>query len=516
MENTEQAAAGPPKATRREWTGLAVLMLPVLLIAMSATVMNFAVPRLGADLQPSSNQLLWILDIYTFLLAGLLLPMGTLGDRIGRRRLLLIGSVGFGAASVACAFSTTPEMLIAARAALGIAGATMMPTTLGLIRTLFPEPNQRKLAIGLWTAGFVGGTAIGPLSGGVLLEFYWWGSVFLVNVPVMLLLLAVAPFLLPEAKDERAGRLDPISVVLSLAAILPIIYGIKQFAENGFSWSTVAITIVGLGFGTWMVRRQLQLTHPMVDVRLFRGVAFSTALCTVLVGVFSLVGFMFFVSQYLQIVLDLRPIAAGLWMMPMVIMSVVGAVLSVVMSSRIKPGHIVGTALVTGTCGMLVLTQVTAETSIALLLAGMGLVGCGMGAIAALCTDLVVASAPPERAGAAAALSEAAGEFGGALGVAILGSIGMAVYRSAVSTEAPEEAPTEVAEVVQETLPGAVAVADMLPDDAAAELKEVAFTAFTEGMQTTAMSAAVILSISAVLVFITLRKIPAGDHSMDH
>ncbi|WP_223839535.1 MFS transporter [Nocardiopsis deserti] len=516
MDTTQPPTPPPARAGRREWVGLAVLMLPVLLIAMSVTVMNFAVPHLGADLRPSSTELLWIMDVYTFLLAGLLLTMGALGDRIGRRRLLLLGAAAFGIASVASAFATTPGMLIAARAVLGVAGATLMPATLALIRTLFTDPGQRKLAIGLWTGGFIGGTAIGPLAGGVLLEFFWWGSVFLVNVPVMVLLLVVGPFLLPEARDEHAGGLDWLSALLSLASVLPIVYGIKQFSENGPTWTAAASVAVGLAVGTWLVLRQLRLTDPVIDVRLFRDPAFSVALLTVLLGVFSLVGFMFFVSQYLQLVLGLRPITAGLWMLPMVVMSATGAVLSVALSTRVHPGHVVGSALVLGTCGMLTLTQVTPETGIALLLCGMGMVGAGMGAIASVCTDLVVASAPPRRAGAAASLSEAAGELGGALGIAVLGSIGMAVYRGGVSAEAPDDAPPEVAEAVQETLPGAVAVSEQLPPDAGDQVREVAFRAFTEGMQSSALSSALVLAVAAVLVFATLRRIPAQDLGREH
>ncbi|CAM3819044.1 MFS transporter [Nocardiopsis rhodophaea] len=513
MKSTNQSTQYAPLAGRREWAGLAVLMLPVLLIAMSVTILNFALPRLSAELEPSSAQLLWIMDIYTFLLAGLLVTMGTLGDRIGRRRLLMLGAVAFGIASLASAFATSPEMLIASRALLGIGGATLMPATLALIRNMFVVPRQRQLAIGLWTAGFIAGTAVGPLAGGILLEFFWWGSVFLVNVPIMLLLLVAGPILLPEYRDPNAGRFDLVSAALSLAAVLPVIYGVKKLSEDGFGWSPVVAIVVGLAIGGWVVLRQLRLPDPLIDVRLFRSSAFSASLITVMLGVFALVGFMLFVSQYLQLVLGLRPIMAGVWMLPMVTMSAVGSVLSVVLAGRIRPAYVVGGALLIGAAGMTLLTRIGPDTPIALLLVGVGMVGAGMGSIAALCTDLVVASAPSERAGAASSLSETAGELGGALGIAIMGSIGMAIYRADMMAGAPADVPDEVVDAAHETLPGAVAVAERLPEALATPLLDVAFQAFTDGMRMAAGSAAVILAAAAVMVLFTLRHVPVGGVS---
>src|SRR5829696_3144907 len=232
-------ASEAPRARRREWIGLAVIALPCLLYSMDLTVLELAVPKLSADLKPTSSQLLWILDIYGFLLAGFLITMGTLGDRIGRRRLLLIGAAAFGAASVLAAFSRSAEMLIATRAVLGVAGATLAPFTFSLFANIFLDPDQRTLAIGVWATSFSAGAAIGPLAGGLLLEYVWWGSVFLLAVPVMALLLVLGPVLLPEFRYPHTGRLDLFSATLSLAAVLAMIYGLKQVAQEGLGWLPV-------------------------------------------------------------------------------------------------------------------------------------------------------------------------------------------------------------------------------------------------------------------------------------
>ena len=239
-------AGTAPRAGRREWIGLGVIALPCLLYSMDLTVLELAVPKLSADLKPTSSQLLWIMDIYGFLLAGFLLTMGTLGDRIGRRRLLLIGAAAFGFASVLAAFSRSAEMLIATRALLGIAGATLAPSTLSLIRNMFLDPDQRTFAIGVWATSFSAGAAIGPLAGGFLLVYFWWGSVFLLAVPVMALLLVLGPMLLPEFRDPEAGRLDFFSAALSLAAVLAMIYGFKQVAQDGLGWLPVLSVAAGV------------------------------------------------------------------------------------------------------------------------------------------------------------------------------------------------------------------------------------------------------------------------------
>jgi MFS transporter, DHA2 family, multidrug resistance protein len=319
------AAAAAPRATRREWIGLAVIALPCLVYAMDLTVLNLAVPALSAELRPSAAQLLWIIDIYGFLVAGFLITMGTLGDRIGRRRLLLIGAAAFGAASAIAAFSRSAEMLIAMRALLGVAGATLAPSTMSLIRNMFHDAHERQFAIGVWIASFSLGSAIGPLVGGVLLEFFHWGSVFLVAVPAMALLLLLGPKLLPEYRDPNAGRLDLLSVALSLAAVLITIYALKRLAEHGPAWSSFALLLAGLGIGVAFVRRQACLAYPLLDLKLFRRPAFSAAMAAYALTCLAMFGVYIFITQYLQLVLALSPLQAGLATLPWALTFVVGS-----------------------------------------------------------------------------------------------------------------------------------------------------------------------------------------------
>jgi DHA2 family multidrug resistance protein-like MFS transporter len=421
------------RAGRREWIGLAVIALPCLLYAMDLTVLYLAIPELSADLRPNEAQLLWIVDIYGFLIAGLLITMGTLGDRIGRRRLLLIGAGAFGAASVLAAFSTSAEMLIASRAVLGVAAATLAPSTLSLIRNMFHDDRQRTFAIGVWITSFSAGAALGPVLGGVLLEFFWWGSVFLLGVPVMALLLVVGPRLLPEYRDPDPGRLDLVSVALSLVAVLAAIYGLKRIAVDGVEAPFLLAIAAGLAVGALFVRRQAHLADPLIDLRLFRVGAFRTSLAINTLGFFVAFGGELFVTQYLQLVLGLSPLEAGAWTVPGAAGFVVGSMVAPVLVRRIHPAFVTAGGMALAAVGFAVLTQVG---GLAELVAGTALLSLGLGPVFTLAADLVVSAAPPERAGAASAILETSSEFGSAAGIAILGSVGYAVFRSE-----PETAP---------------------------------------------------------------------------
>lgn len=499
-------AVVPPKAGRREWIGLAVLMLPTLLIVMDLTVLHLAVPHLSADLQPSSTQLLWIVDMYGFMIAGSLVTMGTLGDRVGRRKLLLIGAAAFGVASILAAFSTSAGMLIAARALLGVAGATLMPSTMSLIRNMFLDDRERTVAIGIWVSGFSVGSAIGPLIGGFLLEHFWWGSVFLLGVPVMILLLVLGPVLLPEYRDPQAGRLDLFSAALSLAAVLTVIYGLKQIAQHGPGWPPALFILAGLVVGAIFVWRQQTLADPLIDLRLFRLPAFSASLVTYTLGVFVAFGVFLFIAQYLQLVLGLSPFHAGLWSVPGAISSIIGSNVAPVLVRRMHPAFVIAGGLALAAVGFGLLTQI-GVSSLMLVVVGWFIMSLGFGATFTLTADLVVGTAPPERAGAASALAETGAELGGALGIAVLGSLGTAIYRSQVAASLPAGVSPEAAKTAQETLAGAVTAAGQLPHEVGMALLGAAHAAFIQGLQLTAVIGAVVMVGLAILTLVLLRQV---------
>lgn len=505
--------AMPSRASRREWIGLAIIALPCLLYAMDLTVLNLAVPSLNAALAPSSAQLLWIVDIYGFVLAGSLITMGKLGDRIGRRRLLLIGAAVFGAVSVFAAFSTSAAMLIAARALLGIAGATLAPSTLSLIRSMFPDPEQRTFAIGVWIASFSAGGAIGPVVGGILLAHFWWGSVFLVSVPVMLLLLVLGPILLPEFRDPAAGRLDLLSVVLSLAAVLAVIYGLKQVAQDGVAWLPALSIMIGFTVGIVYLRRQRTLADPMIDLRLFRVPAFGAALATNTLGFFVLSGVALFIAQYMQLVLGLSPFVAGLWMLPSASALIVGSLLTPVIVRRMRPALVMGVGLVIAAIGAAVLTRVAGPHGLAVIVTGDVLLFVGITPMITLATDLMVGAAPPERAGAAAAVSETSSEFGGALGIAILGSVGTAVYRLAMTDANLDGVMPDATGTARGTLSGATEVAMRLPGQRGAELLDVAHGAFAQAFTVAAAISTLIMIALAIAATVLLRHVQVGTES---
>jgi MFS transporter, DHA2 family, multidrug resistance protein len=501
------------RAGRREWAGLAVIALPCLLYSMDLTVLNLAVPQLSADLQPSSTQLLWIVDIYGFLAAGSLVTMGTLGDRIGRRRLLLAGAAAFGFASVLAAFSTTPEMLIAARALLGVAGATLAPSTLSLIRNMFLDPGQRTVAIGVWVASFSAGAAAGPLLGGLLLERFWWGSVFLIAVPVMALLLVLGPALLPEFRDPDAGRLDLVSAAMSVLAVLTAIYGLKELAQEGPSWGPGLSIAAGLGLGLAFVARQRRLADPLLELSLFANRAFSAALATNTLDFFVSFGALFFIAQYLQLVLGLSPLEAGLWLLPSSAGLIVGSMLAPPLARRVQPWLVMVAGLILGAAGFALVTQVTSTSGLALLVIGSVAFSVGLAPLTTLATDLMLGAAPPERAGAASAIAETTSELGGALGVAVLGSLGTAVYRYRMAEDLPAGIPGEAADIAHDTLGGALTVAEQLPAQLGAALLETARAAFTGGLQLAFATAAALTVGIAVLVATVLRRASAGDEA---
>jgi MFS transporter, DHA2 family, multidrug resistance protein len=493
----------PTTSPARRWAALAVLMLPVLLVAVDNTVLSFAIPAISESLRPGGTQLLWIVDVYPLVLAGLLVPMGSLGDRIGRRRLLLVGSVGFAAVSAVAAFAPTAETLIAARAGLGFFGAMLMPASLSLLRNIFTDPVERRTAIAIWASGFSGGAALGPIVGGYLLEHFWWGSVFLLAVPVLVPLLVAGPLLVPESKDPAPGPLDPTSIVLSLATMVPVVYGIKAAAESGVTVTAVAAVLVGVAAGTTFVRRQLRRPVPMLDVRLFTNPVFSGAVSANLLSVFSLVGFLFFISQHLQLVSGRGPMQAGFVLLPGLVVTIAAGLAAVRLVRRFTPRQVVVGGLLLNASGyVVVLTTGNTGSDVALLVA-FAMLGAGVGAAETISNDLILSSVPPTKAGAASAISETAYELGAVLGTAVLGSILTASYRSGVVV--PDGLPADDAYSAGQTLGGASEVATGLPAAAGDALLESARHAFDSGVVVTSSVGVALMLVAAGVAFRTLR-----------
>lgn len=495
------------KAGAKEWLGLAVLALPTLVLSLDVTVLYLALPHLSADLGTTGTQTLWIIDIFGFLLAGFLITMGTLGDRIGRRKLLMIGGVGFALASLMGAYATSPEMLIAARALLGVFGATLMPSTLSLITNMFADSKQRAQAVAIWAGCVSSGIAIGPPIGGLLLESFWWGSAFLLAVPVMVLLLITAPFLLPEYRNPSVHRIDIVSVALSLLTMIPVIWGIKELADSGLQVLPLVGLAVGVASGALFVSRQKRLTEPLLDVSLFRIREFSATLLMLLVGVGVVGGVYLFISQYLQLVKDQSPLEAGLWMLPSAGAMMVTAAAAPALIKWVRPGYLVGAGLAVSSSGYFTLLSVNADSELSALVISMIVLFIGLGPVFALGTDLVLGTAPPEQSGSAAAMSETAMELGISLGIAVLGSVGALVYRKKMEDAVPEEAlGPEAAELASETLPGALAVAEKAPPETGEPLAEQAIGFFMDGFHASAVGCGVIVGTFAVVSFVLLRN----------
>jgi DHA2 family multidrug resistance protein-like MFS transporter len=494
-----------PRATPREWLGLAVIALPCLLYAMDLTVLNLAVPSLAATLRPSGTQLLWMLDVYGFLVAGCLVTMGTLGDRIGRRRVLLYGALAFGATSVVAAFARTPETLIAARAALGIAGATLAPSTLSLIRSMFRDPSERRFAVGVWIASYSAGTALGPLIGGIVLQRFWPGSVFLIGVPAMLLLLLTGPILLPEFKDPHPDELDLLSVGLSLAAVLLVVSGLKWLAAGDSGATPLLCILVGAIAGAFFFQRQPLLATPLVDLRLLRAPVFSAALLTYSCSSFVALGMFVYESQYLQLVLELDPLRAGLWTLPFALTIIVGSLLTPMVARRFTPSVIMPIGLAIAAAGVALLSRVQPIDGAIPVGLSMATFALGAAPVFTLSTDLMVSSAAPERAGAAAALSETGSELGAALGVAVLGSIGTFAYRHSM-VDAGRSLAAAGTDAAQNTLTAALAVARGLRDPDARELADAARGAFTHSLHIAAAIAAALTLVLALVSAVVFQR----------
>ncbi|HEY0001913.1 MAG TPA: MFS transporter [Actinoplanes sp.] len=491
----------PARATARQWTGLAVLAVPCFLVSLDAEVLNLAAPQLATDLRPSNVQLLWIMDSYVFVVAGLLIAMGVLGDRVGRRRLLLVGAAAFGLASLLAAYAPGPAWLIAARVLMGVAGASLMPSTLALIRVMFPDGRQRALALGGWSASFSLGGVGAPLIGGVLLEHFWWGSVFLIALPATVLLMVLGPVLLPESRDRGAGRFDIAGALLSLAAVLSFVYGVKELAAEGVRLVPLSTIAAAALLGAVFLGRQRRTAYPLLDLTIFREPRVTVALTGNALSYFVLYGSQLAIAQYLQLVLGLSPLEAGLRMLPSVL-AFLGASLSAPFLSRVMPaGRAITAGLLLMSLGFALLAAVGAGGGVAAVVAGTVIFSIGLAPVYILSTELVVSTVRPGRAGMAAAVTETSAELGGALGIAILGSVGVAAFRHGMTgTPLPAGG----------TLADAAATAGDLPARAGAELLRVAGAAYTWSFTLVALIAAGSVAVAAMVAWRVLRPAPAA------
>ncbi|MDX2728341.1 MFS transporter [Streptomyces sp. PA03-2a] len=477
-------------AGRKEWTAFGVLLLPLLLVSMDVSVLFFAIPSIDRDLAPSATQQLWIFDVYGFALSGLLITMGSLGDRIGRRKLLLLGAAAFGTASVGAAYATSPEMLIAARALLGIGGATLMPSTMGLVRNMFRNERQRSTAVGIWSGAMAGGIALGSVLSGVMLQHFWWGSVFLINVPAMVLLLVLVPMLVPEFKDPNPGRFDLWSVPLSMGAVLPVVYGVKESAAHGLDARNALIIAIGLLVSWFFVRRQRVRDDAMISRELFRGKGFAAGIGLNSLAAFAMMGSAFFTTQYLQSVLGMSTMEAALWSLAPSLAVGAAAPTATAIAQRVDRTYVISAGFVIAAAGFALLALSDTD-SLWLLLIGSAVMSSGIVTVMALVSDLALATAPPEKAGSAASLLETGQEFGGAMGMALLGAVATAVYAADLPDSAPEAA--------RKTLPGALATGD-------ASLISAGREAFVHSMQYASVAGSLILLAGAVLAVALLRR----------
>lgn len=505
LADPDEATSRPPRASARDWVSLAVLALPCMVYAMDLTVLNLALPRISEVLLPSASELLWIVDIYGFFVAGFLITMGNIGDRYGRRRILLIGALAFTLASIIAAFASDATMLIIMRALLGIAGATVAPSTLSLIRNIFHDPGERQFAIGIWITAFSVGSAVGPLVGGFVLQYADWPSIFLVAVPVMVALLVLGPFLLPEYRDPAARPIDAASVLLSLAAILTATYGLKKLAEAGPAAVPLLALLIGFGLGAVFIRRQRRLAHPLLDLSLFDQPRFRAAIAAYSLGGMAMMGLYILITQYLQLVLMLTPLQAGLSLLPWSLGFVVGSLGAPMLTRRMSPVTAIVRCLLVGALGFVVMAFIGPDRGVAVLVAATTIMSLGLAPVFTLGNEIILTAAPPERAGAASAVSETSGELSAALGIALLGSLGMALYRTGLDPALLAAIP-DLSRVEASATLGATWIASQgLPTAAGLLLFDDARVAFTNAVRVIALIGAALLLLASLIAARILR-----------
>lgn len=493
MSVTSDGLKHQPHAKR--WLALTILMLPVLLVTVDNTVLGFALPKIAEALHPSASQQLWIIDAYSLVLAGLLISMGSLGDRKGHRKLLLIGSLGFTAASFITAYSINATQLIAGRAFMGGFGAMLMPSTLALIRSIFVDREERRLAVAIWATTLTVGSAIGPLVGGLLLEFFRWSSIFLLAVPVLIPILILGPVLLPESEPDAPGPMDFISILQSVIALGALVYSIKHLASDGPDPLVLAGLGIAIIIGRQFVRRQMSLPIPLMDLTLFRNKTFSGAVTINLMSLAFLIGFVFSSTQHLQIVLNMSPLNASLALIPGQIMAIAIGILIVPVAQRVAISILIPLLLTFTAAAFLLVASL--GSSLIVLIVAFALLNIGVGAITTVSNDVILSAAPPNRAGAASAISETGYEVGVVLGTTVLGGVVTAYYRG--SLQLPDFLTPLQIRLGSETLAGAYAVSKTVAEDEANQVMHSAVRAFEGGI--TAMAwVAFILALLSILI----------------
>jgi DHA2 family multidrug resistance protein-like MFS transporter len=486
-------------AGANRWVVLVVLCVSLLLVAVDATVLHVAVPAVTEDLQPGAIELLWIVDIYPLVCASLLILFGTLGDRVGRRRILLLGYALFGVASALAAFAHDPQVLIIARALLGVGGAMIMPATLSILRQVFPDRRERALAIGVWSAVAAVGAAVGPLLGGFLLEHFWWGSVFLVNIPLMLVSLPIGRLLLPESTGDGKGPWDVVGALMAAAGLFALVLGVKRLGggESVLSALTVVPLVVGALLLALFVRRQRRRTYPLVDLRMFTRPAFSTSVGCIVLAMLALVGLELIAAQYLQLVLGLSPLETGLRLLPLTIAAMAAGLFGARMLRRFGPRRMVCAGFCLTAAAVVLLTAMGNEDNTGLLLAGFLLLGFGLETTLFGAYESMLSEAPAEDAGGAAAIGETSYQLGAGIGIALLGSVMNAAYTPGV-TSVPG-VPSAASASAGHSLGEAYAVASRLGGETGAELRRVARDSFVHGLHVTLLVSAGLLLLGAAM-----------------
>lgn len=497
------------KSARNRWIVLAVLCANLVMVGMDLTVLHVAVPTLSRQLLPSGLELLWIVDAYALTVAALLITGGTLADRFGRKRMLVSGFAVFGLASAGAAFAPTPALLIAGRVGLGVGAAMIMASTVAIIRTVFTDDRERTLAIGLWTASHSLGAAVGPLIGGALLQHLWWGAVFLINVPIVVLAIAIGSRIIPESKDPHPRSWDVASAVLSVVGLGGIVFGLKQFGEYGPRAVAFVALAAGVGAITLFIRRQNRLAEPLLDLSMFRNAMFSAAIVCIIISYGIETSLLFLVTQKFQLIDGLSPLTAGAALIPFAIAAGVGAVVAARVATLI--GHRHGTVLgmAVTAAGLAAIAGLTSYATVVTIGALLIVVGLGVGIVVTLGSDLVMTAAPAERAGQAGAVQETSFELGAGLGIVALGTTLGAFYRTYLPS-VPGVSATDL-HTAGESLGAATEVASRLPAQVGEALRTGAGDAFLVGFTVAVTVAAVIVMVAAVLTAVVMRRHPAGQ-----